>query len=303
MSGGFKSSRQSISEDAEFFSKDEYFDHVVYRELARMERDGPRRELLERLSEMEDKHYRFWSGYAEAAQVRGLRLRLFFILLLRKLMGIVFVIKLLERHESEVVARYRRVLERLDGDLREKVEEFLRDEEVHEKSLMSQLDEPVLKYIGFVALGLSDSIIEITGVHAGFLGVTASTLVAGVAGLIVGFAASISMGVAAYLKAKSELRHTPISSGLVTGLAYMVSTVLLAFPYFLTHDMITAFAASVSLAVCLATLFTYYVAVVQDLGFKREALENTALLMGTAIATYLFGEALGSAFGIRGAIR
>ncbi|MCS7094695.1 MAG: rubrerythrin family protein, partial [Thaumarchaeota archaeon] len=156
MSEGFKTSEQLVAEDAEFFSKDEYFDHVVYRELARMEKNGPRRELLERLSEMEDKHYRFWSGYAKATQVRELRLQLFFILLLRRLMGIVFVIKLLERHESEVVARYRRVLERLDGDLREKVEEFLRDEEVHERSLMSQLDEPLLKYIGFVALGLSD---------------------------------------------------------------------------------------------------------------------------------------------------
>lgn len=288
--------------DAEFFCKDEYFDHVVYRELARAERDGQRRELLERLSEMEEKHYRFWSGYAGPARMRGLRLRLFLILLLRRLMGVVFVIKLLERHESEVVARYRRLLEGLDGEVREKVEEFLRDEEVHEKSLMSQIDEPVLRYIGFVALGLSDSIIEITGVHAGFLGVTASTLVAGVAGLIVGFAASISMGVAAYLKAKSELRHRPISSGLVTGLAYMLSTVLLAFPYFLTHEMLAAFAGSVAFAVLLATVFSYYVAVVQDLGFRREALENTALLLGTAVATYLFGEALGTAFGIRAAI-
>lgn len=287
--------------DAAFFCSDEYFDYLVYRELARREGHSARRELLERLSEMERKHFEFWRGFSGASEPRISRLRLYLIVLLRRLLGVMFVIKLLERHESEVIARYRGVLSRLEGGVRRKVEEFLNEEEMHEKVLLSQIDEPVLRYVGFIALGLSDSVIEVTGVHAGFLGVTASTLVAGVAGIIVGLAASISMGVAAYLKAKSELRSRPITSGGVTGVAYILSTVLLALPYFLTHDMLLAFTSSIALAVLLAGLFTYYVSVVQDMGFKREMLENTSLLLGTAAVTFIFGEFIGSAFGIRGA--
>jgi VIT1/CCC1 family predicted Fe2+/Mn2+ transporter len=231
----------------------------------------------------------------------GLKFRA--IMLIRVLLGLTFVTKLLERHESEVVRRYREVLKRVEGDVREKVEEFLRDEEEHERVLLSQIDEPLLRYIGFIALGLSDSMIEVTGVHAGFLGVTASTIIAGVAGLIVGFAASISMGVAAYLKAKSELRSKPVTSGLVTGSAYLLSTLLLALPYFMTHDMILAFSGSVILAILLASFFTYYVAVINDSSFSREAVENVTLIMGTAAATFLFGEFLGNLFGIQGYFR
>lgn len=292
-----------ITADARFFCDDESFDHRVYKELARRERNGQRRELLERLAEMEKRHYEFWRSLVPTYRPRFRSLRFRAILLMRVLLGLTFVTKLLERHESEVVRRYRQVLERVDGTVRERVEEFLRDEEEHERVLLSQIDEPLLNYIGFIALGLSDSMIEVTGVHAGFLGVTASTLIAGVAGLIVGFAASISMGVAAYLKAKSELRQKPITSGLVTGSAYLLSTVLLALPYFVIHDMLLAFSGSVALAILMACFFTFYVAVVNDSSFAREALENVALIMGTAAATFLFGELIGDLFGIRGYFR
>ncbi|MEM0481640.1 MAG: VIT1/CCC1 family protein [Nitrososphaerota archaeon] len=300
---GSRDSSDPLRRDAAFFCNDEYFDYIVYRELARRESHGARRELLERLADMERNHFEFWRTYAGASKPRVSRLRLHLIVLLRKFLGVMFVIKLLERHESEVIVRYKSALSRLGGEVRGKVEEFLNEEEMHEKTLLSQIEEPVLRYIGFIALGLSDSVIEVTGVHAGFLGVTASTLVAGVAGIIVGLAASISMGVAAYLKAKSELRSRPITSGAVTGVAYILSTALLALPYFLTHDMLLAFTSSVALAVLLAGLFTYYLSIVQDVGFKREMLENTSLLLGTALVTFFFGELIGAAFGLRGSFR
>ena len=292
-----------VTSDARFFCDDEHFDHLVYKELARRERNGQRKELLERLAEMERKHYELWQSLVPSYRPRFNGLKFRAIMLIRVLLGLTFVTKLLERHESEVVRRYREVLKRVEGDVREKVEEFLRDEEEHERVLLSQIDEPLLRYIGFIALGLSDSMIEVTGVHAGFLGVTASTIIAGVAGLIVGFAASISMGVAAYLKAKSELRSEPVTSGLVTGSAYLLSTLLLALPYFMTHDMILAFSGSVILAILLASFFTYYVAVINDTSFKREAVENVTLIMGTAAATFFFGEFLGNLFGIQGYFR
>ncbi len=289
-----------ITSDARFFCDDEHFDHLIYSELARRERNDSRRELLEKLAEMERKHYEFWQSLVPSHKPKFKALRFRAILLLKAILGLTFVTKLLERHESEVVRRYRELLERVDGEVREKVEEFLRDEEEHERTLLSQIDEPLLRYIGFIALGLSDSMIEVTGVHAGFLGVTAATIIAGVAGLIVGFAASISMGVAAYLKAKSELRSKPVTSGLITGVAYLLSTVLLAVPYFMTHDMLLAFSGSVVVAILLTSFFTYYVAVINDTSFRREVVESVALILGTAAATFFFGEFLGNLFGIHG---
>lgn len=285
-------------QEAQEFIDDESFDAIVYRRLASLEDDPNRRNVLLFLAETEDRHCDFWRRFTNFSATRRKRVTLLFLVLMRRLLGLVFTMKFLELHERKVVQKYRDLLPKISPEQREVLQEIIKDEEEHEKFMMSQVDDPAVKYVGFVALGLSDAIIEITGVHAGFLGVAGSTLVAGVAGLIVGFAASISMGVAAYLKAKSEVRGSPLVLGLVTAISYLVSVVVLALPYFSTQSMAMAFGVSVLLAVVLSVGFAFYVSVLNDTNFRRDALENTLLLFGTALATYFFGELLGKIFGI-----
>lgn len=289
----------SLQTQASAFLEEEHFDSVAYSMLAALERDEGRRALLERLATTEHEHAAFWAGIAQRQPSKVNPLRLWLLKLLRRLAGLTFTMKFLELHEQRVIERYREILPSLDPSLQQQLQDILRDEEEHERTFMAQVDDAAVRYIGFVALGLSDAIIEITGVHAGFLGVMGSTLVAGIAGLVVGFAASISMGVAAYLKAKSETRHSPLASALITSVSYLASVVLLAAPYFLTESMLAAFGVSVVLAVSISVGFTFYVSVVNETNFWREAVENTLLLLGTAVATYLFGELLGAIFGVR----
>jgi len=292
----------SLQKQATQFLNDEYFDSAVYTALSDVERNEQRKQLLRTLAESEHAHYRFWKDIAkrEAKPVRAPVVRL--LIVMRKVAGLMFTMKFLELHERDVVNEYKQWLTRLDDSQRERLTSILKDEEEHEKYFMSQVDEAIVRYIGFVALGLSDAIIEITGVHAGFLGVMGSTLVAGIAGLVVGFAASISMGVAAYLKAKSEVRKSPITSASITSASYLVSVIILAAPYFLTGSMFIAFSVSVTFAILMSVGFTFYVSVVNETNFKREVIENTSLLIGTAIATYFFGDLLGAIFGVRGAL-
>jgi len=68
--------------------------------------------------------------------------------------------------------------------------------EQHERAFMKHIDVRMVRYLSFIILGFADAIVEITGVRAGFLGVTSPTLIAG---LVVGFAAARSMGSAPYL--------------------------------------------------------------------------------------------------------
>lgn len=292
----------TLQQQATQFLNDEYFDSAVYAALADIERNDQRKQLLRTLAESEHEHYRFWKDIArrEARPVKALLVRL--LLVMRRVAGLMFTMKFLELHERDVVDEYRDWLPRLDAGQRDRLAVILKDEEEHEKYFMSQVDEAIVRYIGFVALGLSDAIIEITGVHAGFLGVMGSTLVAGIAGLVVGFAASISMGVAAYLKAKSEVRKSPVTSAFITSATYLLSVIFLAGPYFLTGSMFIAFSVSVTFAILMSVGFTFYVSVVNETNFKREVIENTSLLIGTAIATYFFGDLLGAIFGVRAAL-
>ena len=145
---------------------------------------------------------------------------------------------------------------------------------------------------------MADAIVEITGVHAGFLGVTNSTLFAGVSGLIVGFSAAISMGSAAYIQSKQDPHRSPWVSAVTTGVSYILSVVLLAVPYFLTKNMSLAFILSIVVGMALIAMLTFYSMVVFDRKFWREFLGTVGLILGPAALTFLLGTALGNAFGM-----
>lgn len=281
------------------YCMDEYIDYTVYKELAKREKNEERRKLLEKLSQQEYKHYKFWKKYAPEYKERS-TWHVFLMILIRKIFGLTFTLKFLERHEGKVIEEYKKFADKLPLDDRNEFEEIINDEISHEKAFMDQINEGVVKYMSFIVLGLADAIVEISGVHAGFLGVTDSTLIAGVAGLVVGFAAAISMAAAAYLQAKHDIEKSAVISAIATGIAYIGAVSLLASPYFFTHDMIIAFTASTLLAILLTAGFTYYGAVVFERKFTREFIESVVLIMGTAFGAFLFGNLLGNIFGIRG---
>lgn len=280
------------------YIQDEYADSLLYRDLASREKDPANKAVLEKLAQQEHGHYLFWKKFAPSYEPRVNPSFLLNFRLMRRIFGLVFTIKFLERHEHVVIEEYKKVLEELSGQDKADLEKIIADEKEHEKFFIAQIQETVITYIGFIALGLADAIVEITGVHAGFLGVTSSTLFAGISGLIVGFSAAISMGSAAYLQAKQDPHRSPWMSAVITGISYMLSVILLAVPYFFTHHMVYAFAFSTLVGIMLIAFLSFYSAVVFDRRFWRELLETVALMLMTAVATFLLGTFLGEAFGI-----
>jgi vacuolar iron transporter family protein len=277
-------------------ARNELTEHLIYGKLAKREKNPENRALLERLSAQEKTHYEFWKSLVPDSDLKPYPLGLFGIPLLRNVFGVTFTTKFLEMHEHDAVATYQSMLPAMPQDKRARLETIIKDEESHEQGLISQLKEKRLTYIGFVALGLSDAIVEIPGVHAGFLGVTGSTLIAGVSGIIVGFAAAISMGSAAYIQAKQDPNASPLPSGLSTGFSYLGSVILLALPYFLIRTMVTAFIISTSIGILLLATFIFFSAVVLEKHFIREFSESVGLMLATAVATYLLGSVVGSIF-------
>jgi len=290
-----------LEEKALEFCVDEYVDYKIYEYLAKHEKREDLKKILLRLAQEEYGHYEFWKKIAgRDCNVRVSERKLALIRLMRRVFGLTFTLKWLERHEESVIEEYKKILPLLEGAERKTLENIIVEEEKHENELISSIEETIVKYMSFIVLGLADAIVEITGVHAGFLGVTDYTIMAGIAGLIVGLSAAISMSSAAYLQAKHDLERSPMVSAAMTGIGYIGAVVLLAAPYFATHNMIAAFTASVLLGVILIAYFTYYGAIVFDRKFTREFLESTLLMLGTAAASYAFGEIIGSYFHVRG---
>lgn len=285
-------------------AKNELTEHIVYGALATRDRKPENRALLEKLSAQEKKHYEFWRSLLPSVPegaIKPLGAAVTWTPILRTVFGVTFTTKFLESHEKNAIATYKAMLPLVPAARRADLEGIIEDERSHERLLITKLRERRVAYLGFVALGLSDAIVEITGVHAGFLGVTGSTLIAGVSGVIVGFSAAISMGAAAYLQAKQDPEKSPLPSAFITGISYMLSVVCLALPYFLIRTMLAAFAASSAVGLILLAGFTFYAAVVFDRRFLREFSESASLMLATAGATYLLGVLVGSAFHLNGA--
>lgn len=279
----------------------ELTEHVVYHKLAQMERDPGNRAALERLSMQEKAHYEFWISLLPETNARRIRARwytVFGLSFLRIAFGVTFMTKFLESHETDAVQKYQNILGAIPESHRTRFLGIIEDEKSHERALIAQLKEKRVSYMGFIVLGLADAIVEITGVHAGFLGVTGSTLIAGVAGVIVGFSAAISMGSASYLQAKQDTEKSALLSGFLTWISYFCSVVLLALPYFLIRVMLPAFVTSTSVGILLVAGFTFYGAVVFDRKFWREFCETVGLMLATALATFLLGAIVGAVFHI-----
>lgn len=284
----------------------ELTEYIVYGKLARIEKKPANRTALEELSAQEKEHYEFWktlamenaSPDAPAIVISARRHTVASVTFLRTLLGVTFITKLLESHEDDAVHNYQALMETIPAKHKARLLEIIEDEKSHERSLVAQLKEKRVNYMGFIVLGLADAIVEITGVHAGFLGVTGSPLIAGVSGIIVGFAAAISMASASYLQAKQDTERSAIASAAATGIAYFFSVILLALPYFLIHTMIPAFAVSTSVGIILIAGFTFYGAVIYDRKFWREFAEAAGLMLATAIATFIWGTIIGKIFNL-----
>ncbi len=279
-------------------ARNELTEHLVYGKLARREKKPENRALLEKLSVQEKSHYEFWKSLLPGVEIKPRPLGLYGTPLLRTVLGVTFTTKFLETHEKSSIATYEEMLAIMPEEHRKRLGKIIEDEKTHEQSLIGDLKEKRVSYIGFIALGLADAIVEITGVHAGFLGVTRSTLIAGISGIIVGFSAAISMGSAAYLQAKQDSEKSAIVSAFTTGFSYFSSVILLALPYLLIRAMIPAFAASTSVGIVLLAAFTFYTSIVFNRKFFHEFGEAVLLMLGTALASFIIGNIVGEVFQI-----
>jgi VIT1/CCC1 family predicted Fe2+/Mn2+ transporter len=273
------------------YALDELLDHELYARLAARERDERNRKLLEELARDELRHHLFWSKLAGPVRLGlGDRLRLRLLLSLSRLAGKTFTIKLLERGEAATVGEYRRAAAELGGELAAELAKVIEDEELHESELAGSLDELAVRQLGSIALGVSDAIIELTGVLAGFAGYTGSPLQVAAAGLIVGVSAALSMAAAAYSQAKHERGKNPRTTATFTGLFYMLTVLALVAPLLLGVPASLGVALSLACALAILAAFSFYSAVIMERPFLREYLENAAVIMAVSLVGYAFGQ-------------
>jgi len=273
---------------------------VVYKKLSELRFEKRHRfsGTLKRLSSMEYKHYKFWSRYCPGKKVTVSQFKVYFIIFIRLVLGVTFAVRYLERNEMNTIKKYKEVATQIPLKDRAKFKEMVADEVEHEQKFSEQFDEPHIRYISFIVLGLADALVEIAGIHAGSLGIYNSTELAGLAGIIAGAAASIAMASAAYAQAKTGFKGSATLSAIYTGISYFVTAVILATPYFLSKVMVDALSASLLFAVVLITFISFYGSVISGSKFTKDFIEITSIMFGATVALYLIGTVIKYLVGI-----
>lgn len=280
------------------FCKSEYEAYNIYTFLAKNPLVSMRvRRAVNKAAADEYRHYVFWrSIVGECSSTPSIIKRLLLSLLL-PLFGVTVIIKFIESMEKNALESYRRVSS-IRPELKEEIERIIREEEEHEASFILGLDEGRVKYLGSIMLGISDALIELTGIYSGALGAFANTLSAGLTGLLAGVSAAISMTIASYAQAKHELGKAPKIAALYTGVAYLTVVLLLALPYFLINVITSAFTAMILAALLIIAYMSFYSSVLFKRSYLREFIETSGLMLGVSILLLVLGNVLGNLFGV-----
>ena len=205
----------------------ELTESVIYAEIAKFAKGEENKEVLNRLAKEEHAHYEIWKKYTGLDMKPEIGKVLKFKLIAR-ILGFTFAVKLMERGEMNAQEEY--------DALAHEVEESIlirQQEEEHEQALLGMLDEERLQYVGSMVLGLNDALVELTGSLAGFTFAMQNTRLIALSGLIIGISATFSMASSEFLAARSEGRSDALKSCTYTGIAYLITVILLILPYLL----------------------------------------------------------------------
>ncbi len=275
--------------------RSELTESEIYRRLADTARDPHNAEVLRRIAGDEQAHHDFWMNRTDR-KVKPRALMVFLYVLLARLFGLTFALKLMERGE-DFAQRHYAEMEDVEG-----IGQIILDEEEHEKELIDMLHDEPLEYVGSVVLGLNDALVELTGALAGFTLALGDGRTVALAGLVTGIAASLSMAASEYLSSKTEQHggstKSPLKAAFYTGAAYVIAVVLLIIPFFFFQSSHVALAVALTTAVAIIAVFTFYTSVAQDLPFGSRFVEMAAISLGVSAITWGITWVLRSTIGI-----
>ena len=270
----------------------------VYRRLARMQKDEVNRSILEGISLEEERHEAVIAGMTGEKVLPDMR-KVRRQIMLARLFGFTFSVKMMESTEQDAAAEYREL----------GLDDIADEEEAHEENMIGMLDEERLRYSGSVVLGMSDALVELTGALAGLTFALQSLNLVALAGLVTGISASFSMGASEYLSSRAEKKsESAVKAAFFTWISYLITVLMLVSPYLLfssgspdfqgLEPHIQALVCTFIIGLLIVAVFNFYVSVVEGVSFRSRFIEMAAILVVVSLISYGIGIALRGILGV-----
>lgn len=265
--------------------QNELTESVIYEEISKFAKGEENKKTLMRLAAEEKAHYEIWKNYT-GVELKPEKAKVWKYKMLARILGFTFAVKLMENGESNAQNEYALLYEEVEESVH-----IREQEEEHEHALLEMLDEERLWYVGSMVLGMNDALVELTGSLAGFTFAMQNTRLIALSGLIMGISATFSMASSEFLAAKSEGRHDAFKSCTYTGIAYLITVVLLILPYLILGNAqyMIALLSMLVIVILIIAGFTYYISVAKGEKFKPKFLEMSAISIGVAVVSFFVG--------------
>ncbi len=274
------------------FQRNEITESLVYHKLASIEKNPANKEVLEKISQDEARHYELLKTFTNQSPPPK-KYKAYFFIVIARVFGITFGIKLMENGESAAQDKY------AEFDHLPEIKQIAHEEDEHEKALIDMLKEEKLDYMGSIVLGLNDALVELTGALAGFTLALQDPKLVALTGSITGIAAALSMGSSEYLSTRMEdgSKHA-LKASIYTGVAYLFTVVILILPFLVCTNLFLSLGITLGSAVAIIAIFNYYYSVVKGESFKNRFLEMAVLSLSVAGISFGIGYLLKSVFGV-----
>ncbi|MEW6364505.1 MAG: VIT1/CCC1 transporter family protein [Acidobacteriota bacterium] len=273
--------------------KTEVTEYCTYLRLAKSVKDSKNAEILLRIGNDEGRHAELWEKYTGRRPGPD-RFRLAFYTWLARILGLTFGLRLMERGEERAQINYERIMKEIPEG-----RQIHQEEKRHENELIGMIQEERLAHLGSIVLGLNDALVELTGALAGMTFALQNSRLVAVAGLVTGFAASLSMAASEYLSQKSEGNtEGAFKAAAYTGFAYIVTVILLVLPYLLLGGLYLSLGVTLITAILIIAAFNFYISVAKDLPFGRRFAEMAILSLTVAVLTFSVGYLLRATLGV-----
>ena len=276
---------EEVIDQLKIAQRSEITEHYIYTKLADSIKDKHNSDVLKKIAKDEKTHSEVWKKYT-GVDVKPSRWRIFKFFWIARIFGLTFGIKLMENGEQDAQINYEAISEYVKD-----AKKIMKDEEAHEKQLIALIEEERLDYVGSIVLGLNDALVELTGALAGLTFALQNTKLIALAGLITGIAASFSMAASEFLSQRHEDdgEGNALKSSLYTGMAYVITVILLITPYLVFSHFMVCLAATLAIAILIIFFFNYYIAVAKDLNFRSRFFEMAFISLGVSAITFLIG--------------
>ncbi len=273
--------------------KEELNHYKTYKELAKVT-NNENKKILERIAKEELNHYDIIKSKT-SIDTKPSKIKVIFYYYISRIFGLSFGLKLMERNEKKDANLYR-AFAKTDN----RFKKLISQDKMHDNLINNKIHEEKLSYASSIILGLNDALVELTGALAGLTLALQNGSIIGVTGLITGIAAALSMSASGYLSSKEEnnINKKPLKSAIYTGIAYIITVILLVMPYFIFSNVFISLFVMILTGLLVIFIYTFYISVAKSIKLWPKFREMIIISLSVTTISFLIGLLVNYFFGI-----